>query len=487
MKTLAYKDAAHLLRRVGFGGPPDEITTFVKMKREKAVDQLINYSDIDNSEMERRLTPAYEFIHATSPNDLNVNNFNAVEIRSWWVSRLYYSRRTFEEKMTLFWHNFFATSLDKVPVEHMYVQNLDLRQFALARFDDLLLRVSQGAAMLIWLDSVTSTRTSPNENFARELQELFTMGTNDVVTGEPNYTEQDVKEISRAFTGWRFRPVAGDPSPFAYEFFVDENQADFGSKTIQGQTANFTGEDVIKLFANKRATGRYLVKRLFEFFVYPLDSNNAQDRATINKFADVYFASDHSIKELVRAIFVSDEFFSTRARLALVKNPVEFAIGAMKMLKTEYRPGTPDKREVTIEESLRAMGMDLFSPPDVFGWDLNLGFVTNDAMLERFNFADLICQGNSADPEGLGGVFPVHPLHLLDYAVVDAKQTMKSFLHLLGELSLDKKTTKELTRFLNLDFRGADIGWDISDAGTRYGKLQGFARLILCLPESQMN
>jgi uncharacterized protein (DUF1800 family) len=133
--------------------------------------------------------------------------------------------------MTLFWHNFFATSLDKVSPLFMYLQNLDLRRLALARFDDLLLQVAQGPAMLIWLDGVTSTQADPNENFGRELQELFSMGTHDAVTGEPNYTEQDVKEITRAFTGWRFRKSA-DKSPFAYEWFLDETQADTRAKTI---------------------------------------------------------------------------------------------------------------------------------------------------------------------------------------------------------------------------------------------------------------
>ena len=486
MNALTYKEAAHLLRRMGFSGPPEKIRTLAAMGREKAVDFLVDYEKISDRELEERLSPAFEFLHATSPDDLSDRNFNATELRSWWIGRMLYSSRPFEEKMTLFWHNFFATSLDKVPLVHMYNQNLDLRQFALGRFDDLLLKISQGAAILIWLDLVNSAKDSPNENFARELQELFTMGTNDVVTAQPNFTEDDVKEISRAFTGWRFRQSPDNNSPFAHEWFLDENQADLGAKTIYGLTANFTGEDVITILADRRATARYLVKRLFESFVYPLDSGSPEDRATIEEFADIYFANGHSIRELVRSIFKSDLFFNQRARFALVKNPVEFALGAMRILEADYRFGTPDDRDTSIEESLRVMGMDLFSPPDVFGWDLNLGFVTNNAMLERFNFADMVVFGNlvsSTSP----GILPPHPFVFSDRVHPKAKKTAKNFLELLGPIDLDKSTIKKVTRFLQINEAGLPIKWDISDRSRVPFRVQSCVRLIMCLPEFQMN
>src|SRR5262249_10141375 len=154
--------------------------------------RLIDYQKSDNTSMDAALERDFEFLRAKSETALNDQNFNETEIRQWWIARMLSTARPFEEKMTLFWHNFFATSVEKVPVVHMYLQNLDLRRLALTRFDDLLLQVAQGPAMLIWLDGITSTEREPNENFARELQELFSMGTHDVVTGEPNYSEQDV-------------------------------------------------------------------------------------------------------------------------------------------------------------------------------------------------------------------------------------------------------------------------------------------------------
>ncbi len=469
MADLISQEAAHLLRRTGFGSASQDIKSLSAKSRNKAVDQIVDYERIGNREMEDRLTANFEFLRASSPDSLNDRIFNKEEIRAWWILRMLLTRRQIEEKMTLFWHNFFATSLDKVPLVHMYTQNLDLRRHAMGRFDDLLLNISQGAAMLIWLDGINSTRTSPNENFGRELQELFSTGIRDAVTGEQNYTESDVKEVSRAFTGWRFRK-SSNPSPFAYEWYLDENEADHGQKTIFGQTANFTGQDVITLLADRRATARYLVVRLFEFFSYPLDTENAEDRATIDKFADVYFANDHSIKELVRAIFKSEEFFSPRARFALIRNPVEFLIGSIRMLEATVGFGTPDARPTILENSLRAMGMDLFSPPDVFGWKLNLGFVTTDAMLERFNVADRMMYF-------LGGG---------RFIKSSAKKTVKKMLDAFGLLEIDSAVEKKFQDYLAINSAGVPVGWNSPDIND-IGKVKNLGRLIMCLPEYHLN
>src|SRR6185436_5660556 len=201
MASLDYDGAAHLFRRMGFGGNTDEIDDLASRGREGAVDYLIGYNQIDNSALDSLLLQSFDFL--TPPVDNN--QLNNGEIRRWWFTRLVHTKRPFEEKLTLFWHNHFATSSSKVQDFLMYNQNLTLRQHALDRFDDLLMAVAKDPAMLVWLDGVTNVLGSPNENFGRELQELFTMGINDVVTGEPNYTEQDVKEVARGFTGWNYR------------------------------------------------------------------------------------------------------------------------------------------------------------------------------------------------------------------------------------------------------------------------------------------
>ncbi|HJQ70981.1 MAG TPA: DUF1800 family protein, partial [Blastocatellia bacterium] len=290
MASITYDEAAHLLRRMGFGGSPQEIDALVARGREGAVDFLINYAQVDNRDLDSLIARSFDF---SNPSDFT--KFNRGELERWWFTRMVYTRRPFEEKMTLFWHNHFATAASKVFEAFMFVQNLKLRANALERFDTLLKVVSEDAAMLIWLDGITNVRGKPNENFARELQELFTMGINDVVTGEANYTENDVKEIARALTGGKVRIARGTGNPFGFEFFVNPDEHDNTAKTVYGQTANYSHDDIITIIAARKSTGRYLVKKLFDFFVYPITSSSA-DRQTVEKFASLYVSSDHSIK-----------------------------------------------------------------------------------------------------------------------------------------------------------------------------------------------
>src|SRR5437870_666669 len=270
MAAITYEEAAHLLRRLGFGGPPEEIDDLVSRGREGAVDYLINFSQIDNHALNDLLQKSFNFSNPGDP-----TRFNGGEMQRWWFTRMVHTRRQFEEKLTLFWHNHFATAISKVPDLLMFGQNLTLRQKALDRFDDLLLKVAQDAAMLVWLDGITNVRGKPNENFARELQELFTMGITDVVTGEQNYTEDDVKEIARAFTGWKPAPPRDPNNPFGFGFVVNPAEHDNGAKTIYGQTGNFGGEDVVTIIAARRATARFLARKMIEFFAYPLTASSS--------------------------------------------------------------------------------------------------------------------------------------------------------------------------------------------------------------------
>ena len=479
MPSLTYAEAAHLLRRAGFGGSPADINALVGREREDAVNSLVDYESADNQEVETRLMRDFPFLRLSSPGELNDENFNQTEMRAWWVMRMLLSKRPFEEKMTLFWHNHFATSLDKVPGVHMYAQNLDLRRHALARFDELLLAVSRGAAMLIWLDGVDSTKVDPNENFARELQELFTTGPHDIVTGEPNYTEADVRGIARTFTGWRFRLADGARSPFAYQSYVDENAADSGAKTIYGSTANFSGEDVITILAGRRATARFLVAKLFAFFVYPLDLESAEDRQTLERFADVYLRRNHSIKELMRAILRSDEFFSQRAFWSLIKSPVDYVVGTIKALNLSYSPGTLGEREVILQSALRDMGMNLFSPPDVSGWKVNDGFVNTETLLSRYNFGDALLFGT------MGTIQPTFA-QMRKYAKPNPKKAVQKALGTLGLEGLDPDLVNDLENYLRLDAAGNVVAWP-PPGGVDVLKIRGLIRLIMCLPEYQLN
>ena len=481
MASITYDEAAHLLRRMGFGGPPDEIDGLVARGREGAVDYLINYSQIDNKPLDDILAASFDFT------DIRDNRkVNQGEIRRLWFTRMIHTRRQFEEKMTLFWHNHFATALSKVQDIQMYNQNVTLRANALERFDTLLKKVAEDPAMIIWLDGNTNVLGSPNENFARELQELFTMGITDVVTGEANYTEDDVKEIARAFTGYNFRVNRNAATiETLYQFFINAARHDNTAKTVYGQTANFTGDDIITIIANRRATGRYLVKKLFDFFVYPITSSSA-DRQTVDKFSNVYVSSNHSIRELVRAIFVSDEFYSDRARFALVKQPVEFIVGAIRMLGGQYVPGTntgdrPDVSNVPAAFS-RSMGEDIYNPPDVAGWELNLGWVNTATMLERFNYTNQLLTNRRPDRPG---IFITND-QLKKYTKSSSKKTVKKFLTVLGPLDTGNATVKTLKNYLETDDNGNAVGYTNNDA-TVDKKIRGLVHQIMCLPEFQLN
>jgi uncharacterized protein (DUF1800 family) len=485
MATLSYDEAAHLLRRMGFGGPPEEIDALATRGREGAVDYLIAYTQIDNRAMEDQLRRGFNF---SDPSD--VSKFSLSDLQRWWFARMVMTSRPFEEKMTLFWHNHFATAASKVPDLFLYIQNLKLRQSALARFDDLLLTVAQDPAMLVWLDGLTNVAGKPNENFGRELQELFTMGIRDVVTGEPNYTEEDVKEVARAFTGWKAFHPRESADPFDFQFAVNPPEHDNTAKTIYAGTpyqtsGNLSGEDVIALICARRATARFLVAKLFKFFVYPLN-DSAADHATVEKFANLYLNNNHSIKELVRAIFTSDEFYSERAFFSLVKQPVELIVGGIRMLGADYLFGTTAFQGNANLPAILAqfLGQALFNPPDVAGWRLGLDWINTSTLLNRFTFATFLAtsrQGNDPQP----GIYLSHA-RLQELTGKKSKKVVKAFLSQLGPLTVDGATTRALIDYLEKDDAGNAVGFHRTDPLIDK-KVRGLIHLIMCLSEFQLN
>ena len=486
MAELTYDEAAHLLRRMGFGGTPGEIDSLAAKGRGGAVDYLIAYGQVDNKPMEDLLKAGFDFSNPGDP-----SKFNRFDLQRWWFTRLVYTNRPFEEKMTLFWHNHFATAASKVPEVFMFIQNEMLRQNGLARFDTLLLAVAQDPAMLFWLDGLTSVAGKPNENFGRELQELFTMGITDIVTGEANYSEDDVKEIARCFTGWKFGQPRGSADPYDYHFFVNPPEHDNTAKTVYAgtpyqATGNLDGTDIVTLIAGRRATARYLVWKLFKFFVYPL-TDSAADKKTIEKFADVYMSQNHSIKELVRAIFTSDEFFSDRARFGLVKSPVELIVGSIRALGANYVFGTSAFQDgANLPANLATfLGQELFNPPNVAGWSGGLDWINTSALLNRFTFGNLLITARPAPFAHLPGV-SVPLFQLAQMTGKTAKKAVKSYLSRLGPLTLDGPTTRALIDYLQKDDDGHIVGFQRNDDALDK-KVRGLIHLIMCLTEYQLN
>ena len=228
------------------------------------------------------------------------------------------------------------------------------------------------------------------------------------------------------------------------------------------------------------------MKKLFEFFAYPLENTSA-DKTTIEKFADVYMNRNHSIKELVRAIFTSDEFFSDRARFALVKSPVEIIVGSIRMLGATYNPGA-SAREGASNNILAAvsifLGQELFNPPDVSGWKHNLGWINTSTLLNRFTYADLLAINRTRDLNATG--LWLSPEQLISLSKKNSKKTVKNLLSVLGPLEVDGETVATLRTYLESDDNGNAVGFTRDDA-TLDKKVRGLIHLIMCLSEFQLN
>lgn len=369
------RQAAHLLRRAGFGGTPAEIQAAVQQGKAAAVDALLNVEQIPDDVDERAKAAGID-IADLPPRDRG----RFADLQRWWLFRMAYGKRPLEEKLTLFWHNHFATGSSKVNnPKAMYDQNQLFRQYALGNFRELTQAVAKDPAMIQWLDNNTNRKGNPNENFARELFELFTLGIG-------NYTEQDVKEAARAFTGWFARPDTG--------FTFQRNQHDDGQKSVLGHIGNYNGDDVVDFAVRHPATARFLTTKLWSWFAY-----EDPEPALISRLADRFAASDYDVKGLMRDILLSDEFYSDKAQRALIKNPVEFTVGLVRGLgiQTDFKD---------VQQPLSRMGMTLFNPPNVAGWPGGATWINAGTLLERLNLVNRLVtnrgkNGTALDIDGL--------------------------------------------------------------------------------------
>jgi uncharacterized protein (DUF1800 family) len=450
------RTVAHLLRRAGFGATQDELKFFLNMGQAGAVSYLLNYETIDDSEVDRQIANAK--LDLTKVQDLII----------WWVLRMYYTKRPLQEKMVFFWHDHFATAISKVKEEALMLdQNNLFRRFALGNFETFLLEVSKDPAMIIWLDNNTNIKGQPNENYARELMELFSMGVG-------NYTEDDVKESARAFTGFTIDRRSRD-------FFFNANQHDFGSKTFLGQTGPFNGDDIVHIIAGQQATARFITKKLFEFFVYA-----APKQSTIDRLAQVYLSSNFSIKAVMQDILTSNEFYSEKAFNALVKSPVEFVVNTVRALKAQLNPiGRDTAPARDLIQPMSVQGQVLFNPPSVKGWDGGLDWINTSTLLNRYNFSNTLASNRTGGRAGLGTM--INPQTLLAGTnLKKSKEVVDYFLKLLGLYDVDAATKKSLKKYLEQNDNGAKGEFKL-DEPTIDKKVRGLIHLILSLPDYQLN
>jgi uncharacterized protein (DUF1800 family) len=387
-----YEMAGHLLNRAGFGGPPSAVQNLADMSMAEAVSSLIDYEKIPDS------TPAPTWAHPEpdriaamrqvyqtgTPDEKRqaqqaeqkMQYQRMIELRGWWLNRMAKGPRPFQEKMTLFWHGHFATSIEKVhEAYYMWRQNELFRRLCTDNWTRLLLDMGQDPAMLVWLDQADSRKEHANENFAREVMELFALGIG-------NYTEKDVTEGARSLTGWSL-----DRAQQRYVYRPQFH--DDGVKTYLGLTGNLNGDDVIAQIVAQPQSTKFITAKIWEFFAGQMPSPQLNEA-----LAEVLRYNGNNFKPFMRVMFSSEEFYSPDIVKNEVKSPTQWLVGTSRMLQIDLPPA------VICMGMLRSLGQDLFAPPNVKGWDGGLSWITTNTLLARYNEAATLVTGTLQPLEG---------------------------------------------------------------------------------------
>ncbi len=371
---MGAEDARVLLNRTGFGATEREVADFAQLSRASAVDRLLRGTltsarTAPPAWAEQPLVPRRE-LKDLDPEQRKMKQAEeirrGIDLRTWWVSEMLTTPSPLTEKMTLFWHNTFVSSQQKVKFSQlMYRQNVTLRKNALGNYADLLHAASRDPAMLIYLDSANSRKGTPNENFAREVMELFTLG-------EGHYSEQDIKEAARAFTGWSIEPQTGE---YKWRpFFHDD-----GVKTVFGKSGNFDGDAVLDIILAQPACAEYIVGKLWREFV-----SREPDPAEVRRIAAEFRASRYDIKTALRALLTSNAMYAPDNRAALIKSPVDLVVGTLR----QFQFTVPDPLPFAL--NLAQLGQNLMSPPNVKGWPGGDAWINSTTLLARKQFVERV-------------------------------------------------------------------------------------------------
>jgi hypothetical protein len=397
--------AAHLLERAGFGGTPEDVSRLASLTPQRAVDSLVDYQRVDNGDARafeesgvwdagmdpfppsraeavrlgrehgealgvkvlpegspRRLQPVVDkFFYG-----LRANSIETQRLGVWWANRMLTTKRPLEEKLTLFWHGHFATGDAKVRDYRMMLrQNEMLRTHAEGPLRDLLVGILEDPAMLVYLDNGENVKKHPNENFGRELLELFTMGVG-------NYTERDVREAARAFTGW---------TNDVLEFKIDKEQHDAGEKTFLGRSGPLDGADIIDTILNQKVTGEHVAAKMYRFFV-----RDEISPAVRTELGREFKGSGYQLRPLLKHIFLSKDFYSSASMATQIKSPVLLVVSTYRKMGLRELPTIPDFGRLT-----GGLGQTLFDPPNVAGWAGGRTWITPATLLQRGNlFRDVL-------------------------------------------------------------------------------------------------
>lgn len=376
MNELTFTDARHLVARTGLGAEWGSIKKLEGLPRHQAVEYILNPAPSNPLPAPyfqpwNKMEPMRE-AGALSRKDAWVMAQNdGKRLQGWWIEQMFRTKTPFVERMTLFWHNYFTSSIQKtLQPSLLHKQNLMLRKYALGNFRHLLREVARDPAMLVYLDGYKNVKAEPNENFARELLELFTLG-------HGYYTQNDVKAAARAFTGWGVHPRSG-------KFHIRADQHDDSRKIFLRRAGNFNGDDVVDILLQHPRTAERVTEKFWHAFI----SDTPPPRKTVVNWAKQFRNSNYDIKSLLRVMLNSDEFWSGRFRGTLVKSPVDLLIGTIRTV--------PYPRENTTEmvNLCRLLGQKLFDPPSVKGWEGGDHWISTQTLLVRASYLAKISRGN---------------------------------------------------------------------------------------------
>ena len=449
---------AHLMRRAGFGATRDELEEYVARGYESTVEDLLHPGDpqtlpediirryhVDQSEMRQP--------HSAAGN---------------WIYRMITTSNPLEERIALFWHGLFATGYSKLNQARSVLNQVEMfRRHGLERFNDLLVELSKDPAMIIWLDNNDNHNGAINENYGRELLELFAMGVG-------NYTEDDIKECARAFTGWTLgnaeymaiRASKDSIWPYgriAWHFGYRAEDHDDGEKTFLGETGRFNGEDVIDIIARHPATANFVCTRLFQFFA--ADEVDEEGERVVEAMTKSYFDSDYEIRSVMRTLFNSEYFKSDGARFARVKGPAEYVVGAVR-LAGSYREPTLSIDGVS--QQALYMGQGLLQPPTVEGWHEGSEWIDSGALVQRVNF--VAKELGNVDLPGVRAI--IERLATENGGTLTPGELVERCLDLVGPVDASEDTLSALTEHVaergDLDLKSHEQG---DEAEQRVGEV----------------
>ena len=468
---------AHLMRRAGFGANRSQLDEYAAKGYQATLEEILDFDQPQS--MDEDLIRRYHFDQSAI--------FESAASGSSWLYRLITTNDSLGEKMTLFWHNIFATGYAKVTVGKVMSDQIRMfRRYGMGNFKTLLLELSKNPAMIVWLDNIDNHNGAINENFGRELLELFSMGVG-------NYSEEDIKECSRAFTGWtvanteytRQLAVRNSIWPYgkiAWRYEYKSEDHDEGEKTFLGETGNFNGEDILDIICREPATARFIARHMYHFFVadeppvpqWPYEP--PRDPEAIEMLSKAYFESGYDIRSMLRALFSSDFFRSEECRYAKVKSPAELVTGVIRLTEEFDNP----RVEITERTyQMGYMGQELVNPPSVEGWHQGLEWIETGSLIERLNFASQ----QLGDVEKPGVKSMVRNIMENEEGLIPAERLVDKCLDQLGAIEVTSDTRNLLVKFAT-ENQLPEAG-SVESQKESEQKVSNLLRLVASVPEFQ--